>query len=105
MLIFSQEFSYNLASLEACFDFFMTNRNKGTWMRGIVLERVPTGDLSIYLPDTGHQISSPEKEIGLVVSAIDKFPACALQVRKVFCYFDVLREIDPLELYLSAKNA
>ena len=56
-------------------------------MRGIVLERLTTGDLSIYLPDTGHQISSPEKEIGLVVSDIDKFPACALQVRKVFLLF------------------
>jgi len=55
-------------------------RNKGTWMRGIVLERLTTGELSIYLPDSGHQISSSEKEIGLVVSAIDKFPACALQV-------------------------
>ena len=59
-------------------------------MRGIVLERLTTGDLSIYLPDTGHQISSPEKEIGLVVSAIDKFPACALQVRKVFVVVVIL---------------
>jgi len=55
-------------------------RNKGTWMRGIVLERLATGDLSLYLPDSGHQINSPEKEVGLVVSDIEKLPACALQV-------------------------
>ena len=53
-------------------------------MRGIVLERLDTGYLSVYLPDSGHQITSPEKEIGLVASDIAKFPACAIQVRSSF---------------------